>query len=90
MKTIWKFSLGITSLQSFDLPLGAEILAVALQDGWPQMWTLVDPTAERHRRHFSLFGTGHEVPNFPGRHLATFQHDGFVWHFFEVHHVPTD
>lgn len=86
MKTIWKWTLAVADAQVVELPVGAEILAVQMQGGLPQVWALCDPDAPKRPRHIVMFGTGHSAPDQPGRHIGTFQTNGgaYVWHAFEV------
>lgn len=84
MKTIWKWTLQPKT--TISMPAGAQLLAVQEQYGQPQLWALVDPTAAPSPRHFSIYGTGHEMPDNPGQYVGTFQmHAGqLVLHVFEV------
>jgi hypothetical protein len=86
MKTIYKYK--IFPHSELDLPLGAEFLSVQTQHGEAVAWFLVDDTINRKmkRRVFNSYGTGHPVPDNPGRYLGTFQLNGgaLVFHFFEV------
>jgi hypothetical protein len=73
-----------------DLPFGAEFLSVQEQRGYAVAWFLVDDISDTNRvikrRVFNFYGTGHQVPDNPGRYLGTFQLKGgmFVFHLFEV------
>ncbi len=80
---IYKYplELGVTLL---DLPLGAEVLEVQVQDGMPVMWVLVP--ADIHAvetRLFRPYGTGQGVDSNPRKFIGTFQLGGFVGHLFE-------
>ena len=83
MKTIWKFELQPTV--AFSMPGGAEILCVQNQNGLPQLWALVDPEVKAELRGFTCYGTGHAVPDNPGRYIGTVQmHAGeLIFHVFE-------
>jgi hypothetical protein len=83
MKTIQKYPL--KPLTELYLPHGAEILTVQMQGNAPHLWVLADPQAPLERRQFHVYGTGTNVPDQPGRYIATFQMlDGqLVWHVFE-------
>lgn len=84
MKTIWKFELpsgGITKM-----PANAEVLCVQSQNGNPCLWALVnsdEPMVEM--RYFKVYGTGHSIPENPGKYIGTFQlqSGAFVFHVFE-------
>lgn len=75
-----------------EMPNGARILSVQVQNGVPVLWALVDPDAPLKRRDIRVYGTGHsirlEVEDL--EYLGTFQmHDGaLVFHAFEV--LPRD
>lgn len=85
--TIWKFSLDIQDVQSFEMPNGAKILSVQVQDGTPCLWAFVNSSAQKEERRFHIFGTGHRIPpHFSEEHyIGTVQtHEGaLVWHVFE-------
>jgi len=83
--TIWKFGLDVADRQYVVMPIGAQILSVQEQHGSLVLWALVNPTAYDVRREISMYGTGHAVPDEPGRYIGTVQQaDGdLVWHFFE-------
>jgi hypothetical protein len=87
-RTIWKYDL--PSVLSDDpmvmMPDGADVLCVQVQDGFPRVWALVDPDAARVAHRFRVYGTGHSLPNEPGRYIGTWQAAGgmFVWHLFDL------
>lgn len=83
MKTIYKYPLIVTNLQTLNLPEQAQILSIECQGDKPQMWALVDPYKPTEERTFRIFGTGDELNGFDGTHIATFQQPPFVWHVFE-------
>ena len=85
MATIYKYTLepGRTKLQ---MPQGAQVLTVQMQNGTPCLWAKVDPTRSTELRIFDVYGTGHTMPDDPRlMYVATFQMDGgaLVWHAFE-------
>ena len=57
-KTIWKFSLAVTDIQTIQMPEGAEPLTVAVQGTEPCLWARVDPAAPLTSRIFLTHGTG--------------------------------
>ena len=81
MKTIWKYE--VSPVTELDMPAGAEVLDLQVQNGVPAMWALVDPNAVKVKRFFRMYGTGHEMPNNPGKYVRTFQTQGLVFHVFE-------
>ena len=81
MKTIWKWEL--TPEGFIEMPKGSKVLCVQEQQGLPQLWALVDPSAEMETRQFSTYGTGHLVEKDSGVYIGTFQLDSMVFHVFE-------
>lgn len=85
MKTIWKFNLVVTDRQRIEMPKGAQVLTVQLQDGWPRLWALVelDEASLTEMRTFEIHGTGNPIDDGERHYIATFQQPPFVWHVFE-------
>lgn len=85
MKTIWKYKIDVTDRQMIEMPCGAELLSVGVQDGHPVLWALVNPTHYQPYRVLRIYGTGHPVDDEPKRFVGTFMlHDGaLVFHVFE-------
>ena len=83
MRTIWKFAV-FPGRFFHDMPQGAQVLDVQVQDGEPQLWALVDPALETEARWFRVFGTGQSVPDATLRYVGTFQLEGgmLVLHLF--------
>jgi len=83
MKTIWKFELPIEG--TIEMPIGAEILGVQVQRDEPRLWAMVDPSAPKEKRQFKIYGTGHTMPDNPGKYVGTFQiaEGTFIFHVFE-------
>lgn len=89
MKSIYKYELDITDVQSLMMPAGAVPLTVQTQaaHGTVNLWALVDPEAKPELRRFRIFGTGHPVPDAEAAtlvYIATFQanHGQLVFHVF--------
>lgn len=63
MRTIWKWSVPITS-GSFvhRIPKGARLLSVQIQDKLPYMWFTVETDSLREDRKFFLVESGEEIP----------------------------
>lgn len=85
MKSIWKVNLAVADQQLVHLPEGAEVLSVQVQGGVPTVWFKCDTEREPVGRTFFMYGTGHQLPEEPGRFIGTFQlHGGaLVFHLFE-------
>jgi len=86
MKTIWKYMIPSNRGEELDyeLPLGAEPLALQMQDNYPTMWFLVDPEAKTFRATFVIVVTGGDVPKGISRYIGTFQAGKFVGHVFQT------
>lgn len=86
MKMIWKYPLRSDTC-GMRLPDGAEILCVQTQNGYPQLWVLIDDGKVAHMtsRQVMVYGTDHPIPDTPQRYIGTFQvEDGaLVFHVFE-------
>ena len=86
MKTIWTFKLALVPDQGILMPVGAEILSAANQDGNLCIWAIIDPSKESESRHIEIVGTGLSLPCDMGvdrRFIGTALIDVFVWHVFE-------
>ena len=83
MLTIWKYTLQPEC--DVQVPVASKVLSVHEQHGDVNLWALVDPSNELITRHFSVYGTGHEVPAHPGEFIGTVHiHGGaLVFHVFE-------
>ena len=86
-KQIWKYTLDVYD-SAIEMPIGAEVLTVQSQNNIPCLWALVNPLAEKEKRYFEVFGTGHNVYCDMGierMYIGTFQIDSgsLVFHLFE-------
>lgn len=82
---IWKFSLNVTDEQIVPMPKGSEILTVQIQQGRINLWARCSETAPKEDVRICIYGTGHTVPDNPGKYLGTVQHlnGDLVWHVYE-------
>jgi hypothetical protein len=82
MITIWKFQVPVTDIVSVQMPAGAEILTVQVQDG-ACVWAMVDTDAKKVTRTFRWRGTGH-VAGGVGIYVGTVQlmSGELVFHLF--------
>lgn len=80
---IWKYQLRDVRT-TVEMPYGAKVLCVQLQEGYPTIWALVDPLAPKECRTFEVVGTGHKVDAAATTYIGTWQDDPFVWHLFEL------
>lgn len=86
-RAVWKFALPVADESWIEMPVGARILHVGVQDDQPWIWALCAPEAAQGRtgkRLIYVRGTGHELGDAPSEHLGTFMlYDGrFVGHVF--------
>ena len=89
IKSIWKHEINIVDFQYVDMPLGAKILTVQLQEKGICLWALVDPEAPCVLRRIELYGTGHSIEFgqlVERKYIGTVQtySGAYVWHAFEV------
>lgn len=87
MRTIWKYPLPFPPKDMFvlEMPRGARLIRVAVQQGQPCLWASVDTSKPTTKRNFAVIGTGHPVPETTdGYYLGSFDLlDGdFVGHLF--------
>ena len=81
MKAIYKYQL--PAVGALQLPLGAQILTIQLQNGSPTLWALVEPDNTLVDRTISIVGTGWEVED-NMEYICTYMDGPFVWHAFEI------
>jgi hypothetical protein len=88
-KIIYKYPLTRDELQEVYLPVGAEILTIALQGDSLYLWALVNPNPKEHEfRFFEIVPTGHIFKQDSTIHrnfMTTIQMWGgsLVYHVFE-------
>lgn len=85
MITIHKYQFQIADKVTIQMPQGARVISVQLQNGVPTMWAMVVTDMKMISHEFRVYGTGHELDTFAiqGKHLGTIQQNGLVWHIFE-------
>ena len=79
MLTIHKFPFATTDNVTIEMPEGALILDVQVQEHIPCLWALVDPDAPKVGRSFRIYGTGQPINDFAGGlgiHIGTYQLHG--------------
>lgn len=84
MERIWKFELEFKSPQVIDMPKGAIILDIQLQENSPCLWAIVNEFAEIEQRRFIFCTTGSRLLETEKNYIGTVQENNFVSHLFEV------
>lgn len=87
MKTIWKYEISTTDIQSIDMPSDARIISVHTQYGKPCIWVECDPDcAIRKRVWIRTYGTGHPIEETNLKFIGTYliHQDNLVFHIYEL------
>ena len=86
MRTIHKYPVSVTDEFVINMPRGAEILSIDLQNDMPYMWVLVDTNNNSKIRKFRVFGTGQLDIPYGVKYIGTFiiLCGNFVGHLFEI------
>ena len=81
---VFKYPIKLLS-NELDMPLGAEVLTVQVQENVITLWAKVDDQAPMERRGFLVLGTGDKFKGDEGAYIGTVQKaDGYlIWHVFE-------
>ncbi len=86
MNTIWKYPLEITDINKIQMPKGAEILCIQMQDTTPCLWAKVDSAEkEMQPRIIETCGTGNRINSLVHNYIGTYQlsSSALVFHVFE-------
>ncbi len=87
MKAIFKYELTL-GRTAVEMPRGATVLSVQMQNGNPCLWAMVDTDVVlTDTREFVCFGTGHKINEEYALHfIGTTQIEAvsLVFHFFEI------
>ena len=82
---VWKFPFeNVQSRNVFNMPRGAKILSVHVQDSLPVLWALVDPEAPKVWRVIQVAWTGEPIEFPEGQFIGTVQVEALVLHFFDL------
>lgn len=89
MKAIYKYQLGVTDVQTVELPAGAKVLSVGTQRESIFAWALVNTDRDTEPRTFVIKGTGHPIESGElddTRFIGTVMLSGgaLVFHIFEA------
>ena len=84
MRSVWKFPVAMTDIQSVDMPMGAEILTAQMQGEQCCLWALCEPQNAKRLRTILIHGTGHPVGDI-ARYIGSVQmmDNALVFHVFE-------
>jgi hypothetical protein len=73
-KVIYKYKLSPLKQQDIEMPKGAIILTLQMQDDTPCIWALVNPLEEKEVVTFELIATGEKIENADlMEYIGTFQ-----------------
>jgi hypothetical protein len=91
MKQVLKYVLHEVREQEIQLPAGAHILHVDMQEDTRgvrrlTLWAFVDASQPEEKRLIWILGTGHATPEGKHfyKHISTVFDRHLVWHIFEV------
>ena len=87
MKTIYKYVLKATDVQTIELPLKSQILSAKVQGNNIVLYALVEPNEERKEEYNVLaFGTGHDIAinlsDYSFLDTVLLQNGSLAFHFF--------
>lgn len=89
--TIYKYPLAIEDEQQIEMPQGAKVLCVQMQNGTPYLWAEVNPEAPMTKNTFYVRGTGHQLgkvatASIGCTYIGTFQMAGgsLVFHVYRL------
>lgn len=93
MLKIYKYAIEITDSPKVEMPVGAEVISVGVQNHGICIWAIVDPhTNSTELREFQLRGTGHplDFPSSQMRFIGTvvLYSESLVFHLFESLRPP--
>jgi hypothetical protein len=87
MKTIHKYKLTAPKGNSFisetELPIGAEILCIGVQNNIPYIWAIIDTDNDVEIRELIILPNGIEIKEDLGKYISTIQIAVLVFHIFE-------
>ena len=86
IRKIFKYEIQGQDRFTIQMPKGAVILCVQVQDRNAFIWAEVDPVATPEERVFELFITGGEIFYDMGverKYIGTFQACSYVYHLYE-------
>lgn len=85
-RAVYKYELRPGDVREMvTMPVGAKVLAFGNQGERAMLWAEVDPAREPEERFFTIYGTGHALPDDPGHYIGTaqFANGRLVFHAYE-------
>lgn len=86
-QVIWKYPLKLVPRQAVSFHQPGQLLHLGLDgEGVLCAWSTASPGGEARERIFHIVGTGHAIPQPPGKRLQYMRsvtQGPFVWHIFE-------
>lgn len=83
MKAIYKYPIKIVDKQVIEMPIGANILSIQMQNGIATIWAIVSTKECFTPVKIRIFATGEEIPSGSVlRYIGTIQDEIYVWHVF--------
>ena len=84
MKVIQKYKLRQVCRQSIDMPVGADILNLQIQNSEVTIWVAVPKNAKLEIKTFKTFSTGENIDDYDKlKYVGTYQMPTLsVWHVF--------
>lgn len=82
-KTIYKYHLANMPSQVKNMPAGAQILHVGMQEGEVCLWAIVDPSQPDEERKIFMTAGAPILESYK-QYLGTIMYGNYVMHVFEI------
>ena len=82
-KTIWKYPIMFMPDRKVDMPQGALLLHVGLDDGVPCIWAEVDPQKPLKQREIHIRRTGDPLQGNETVYIGSIRDGSHIWHVYE-------
>lgn len=82
MRTVYKYPLPFKPHIYIDMPAGAKVRHVEMQNDVGTLWVEVETDNKTETHEFYLVWTGEELPSVAGEHVGTFQDRDLIWHLY--------
>ncbi|KGE14596.1 DUF7352 domain-containing protein [Sphingobacterium deserti] len=86
MKRVYKYTLKALESQTLEMPAGALIRSIQIQDDRISLWAEIDPMINHVESvTILMFGTGWDIPDKHLEYIDTVQFlNGLVFHFYKL------